>query len=55
MSGKMKECFTPHAMMHNLMGVGIGILLISLIPALNSLWLGVGLIVIAMVVDSMRK
>lgn len=51
----MKECFTPHAMMHNLMGVGIGIVIITLIPALNNLWLGVGLVAVALVVDSMRK
>ena len=55
MNGKMKECFTPHAMMHNLFGIGLGILLVALIPALNNLWLGVGLIAVALVVDSMRK
>lgn len=55
MNGKMKECFTPHAMMHNLMGVGIGILIVVLIPALNNVWLGVGLVVVALVADSMRK
>lgn len=55
MSGKMKECFTPHAMMHNLMGLGIGILLVALIPSLGNAWLGIALIVVAMVVDSIRK
>ena len=55
MTGKMKECFTPHAMMHNLFGVGLGILLVALIPSLNIAWLGIGLIAVALVVDSMRK
>ena len=55
MNSKMKECFTPHAMMHNLMGLGIGIVLVNLFASLNNLWIGIVLIVIAIVVDMMRK
>ena len=55
MTGKMKDCFTPHAMMHNLMGVGIGIILVNLFASLNNLWIGVALIVVALVLDTMRK
>lgn len=55
MNAKMKECFTPHAFMHNLMGLGVGLLLASLVSGLANMWLGLALIVIAMVTDSMRK
>ena len=55
MADKMKDCMTPHVMMHSLFGLGLGILLVSLIPALNILWFGVGLMVVAVVLDYMRK
>lgn len=55
MNGKMKECFKPHAMMHYLFGLGLGILLVVLIPSLGAAWLGLVLMAIAVVADSMRK
>jgi len=55
MNAKMQECFKPHAMMHYLFGLGLGILLVALIPGLNVAWLGLVLMVVAIVVDSMRK
>lgn len=55
MNVKMKACFTPHVMMHSLFGLGLGIFLVSLIPSLNILWLGVGLMVVAVLLDAMRK
>lgn len=55
MNAKIKACFTPHIYMHSLFGLGLGILLVSLIPGLNILWLGIGLMVVAMFLDSMRK
>lgn len=55
MNAKMKECFTPHAMMHSLFGLGLGIVLVNFIPTLNMLWLGVILIVVALGLDMMRK
>ncbi|MBI3485549.1 hypothetical protein HY025_01240 [Candidatus Daviesbacteria bacterium] len=55
MNAKMKDCFTPHVMMHSLFGLGLGIVLVALVPALNMLWLGVVLIVVALALDMMRK
>ena len=55
MNKKMKECFTPHATMHSLIGLGLGITLVSIFPSLNSLLLGVVIIVVAVVWDTMRK
>jgi len=55
MNGKMKECFTSHAMMHYLFGLGLGILIVALIPTLGGAWLGLVLMAIAIVADSMRK
>ncbi len=55
MDKKMKECFTPHAMMHSLMGLGLGLLLAALVPSLQMVWLGVVIVVVAMVLDFMRK
>lgn len=51
----MKECFAPHTIMHSLFGLGLGLLLASLIPALSMWWLGVLLMVVAVVLDMMRK
>ncbi len=55
MTKKMKECFTPHVMMHSLFGLGLGIILVSLFPSLGMLWLGVAVIVVATLLDMMRK
>ena len=55
LSNKIKECFTPHVLMHSLFGLGLGIVLVNLFPSLGMLWLGVLLIVIATVLDMMRK
>jgi hypothetical protein len=55
MNAKMKECFTPHAMSHTLLGVGLGLVLVSLLPSLGNLTLGVVLVVTSLVLDMMRK
>lgn len=55
MNKKMQECFTPHAIMHSLIGLGIGLVLVSLFPSLAQLWLGLVLIVVAVIWDMMRK
>lgn len=55
MNDKMKSCFTPHVMMHSLLGLGLGILLVSLIPALGVVWLGIVIMAIAFILDAMRK
>lgn len=51
----MKSCFTPHVMMHSLFGLGLGIFLVNIMPGLNLWWLGVGLMVVAFILDAMRK
>ncbi|MBI3397526.1 hypothetical protein HY045_03560 [Candidatus Woesebacteria bacterium] len=51
----MKECFTPHVMMHSLFGLGLGLLLVALIPSLGSALLGLALIAVSVVLDMTRK
>lgn len=55
MNAKMKSCMTPHVMMHGLFGLGLGIILVALFPALGMIWLGLVICVIAIVWDMMRK
>ena len=55
MDKKMKECFQPHVMMHSLVGLGLGVFLVSLVPGLGLWWLGLGLVLLAVVLDMMRK
>ena len=55
MDKKMKECFTPHAMMHSLFGLGLGMTLVSLFPSFGVLWLGLLVMVVAVVLDMTRK
>jgi len=55
MSKKMKSCFAPHVLMHSLFGLGLGLIVAALVPGLASLWVGVVLCVVAVVLDMMRK
>ncbi len=55
MNEKMKECFTPHVMMHSLFGLGLGLLLTAYVPILRSALLGFVLMGAAIVLDMMRK
>jgi len=55
MNKKMKACFTGHVMLHSLFGLGLGIILATLIPPLQMVWLGFVILVIAVVGDAMRK
>lgn len=55
MNAKMKACFTPHVIMHSLIGLGLGILLATLIPSLQNAWVGVVIIAFAVALDMMRK
>lgn len=41
--------------MHALFGLGLGLLLVSYVPTLANLWIGVGLMAVAVVLDMMRK
>ena len=49
-----KRCFTPHALLHNLFGIGIGLILVALMPGLaaNGLTLGIVVVVVALVADA---
>ena len=51
----MKECMKPHPLLHSLMGIGLGLVLVSLFPTLvsNALTWGVVLIVVAFVLEMM--
>ena len=55
MNAKMKDCFTPHAMMHSLFGLGLGLLLAGLSLTLANPLLGLIVMVVAIVLDMMRK
>ena len=55
MDKKFKECMKPHFLVHNLAGLGIGLILVNFIPALvpNALMLGVLVLVVAVAGDFM--
>jgi len=55
MDKMMKDCFAPHTLMHSAFGLGLGIILVNLVPALNNLLIGVVIVVVALVLDMMRK
>lgn len=55
MNKKMQACFSGHVIMHSLFGLGLGILLVSLIPSLDSAVLGLIIMVVAIILDAMRK
>lgn len=53
----MKECMRPHALLHSLTGVGLGLILVALVPALytNALASGIVLLGLGLVGEFMRK
>jgi len=55
MNAKMKSCFTGHVLMHSLFGLGLGLFLAALLPSLAMWWLGLVLMVVAVVLDMVRK
>lgn len=44
----MKECMKPHALLHSLAGVGLGLVLVGLMPSLaaSAMMLGLVLVVV---------
>lgn len=50
----LKRCFTTHALLHNLLGIGLGLVLVGLVPTLvtSALVWGVVAIVVAMAADA---
>ena len=55
MNAMMKDCFSPHVLMHSLFGLGLGLLLSAVIPSLANVWLGIIVIVVSLGLDMMRK
>lgn len=55
MDKKIKECMKPHALMHSLAGLGLGLILVNFIPTFadNALMLGVVALAVAVVGDFM--
>lgn len=50
-----KECMKTHPLLHSLMGIGLGLVLVSLFPTLvtNALTIGIVLIIVAFVLEMM--
>jgi len=50
----LKRCFTSHALLHNLLGLGVGLILVALVPSLvsNALMVGILAVVVAVVLDA---
>ncbi len=42
----MKECFKPHVVIHSISGLGVGLILVGLIPSLATQALLLGFIVL---------
>ncbi len=42
----MKSCFSAHIILHSLFGLGLGLLLATLVPGLQLVWLAIVLMVI---------
>lgn len=55
MNAKIKACFTPHVVYHSLFALGLGILLVSLVPSFGVWWFGVILMLVGITLDTMRK
>ena len=57
MNAKMKSCFTPHVLMHALMGFGLGMLIAALVAGhqMALVWVGIICVVVAFALDMMRK
>lgn len=49
----LEECFTPHSLVHLLMGIGVGLIVVSFVPSLlnNALMLGVLVVVVGFLAD----
>lgn len=47
-----KRCFTPHALLHNLFGIGLGLILVSFMPSLGTMMTGIVVVAVALVLDA---
>jgi hypothetical protein len=55
MNKKMQECFKPHIYMHSLFGFGLGLLVATLWTGIQHWWIGVVVMVVAVLWDMSRK
>lgn len=55
MDKMMKDCMTPHAIYHTIIGIGLGIILVSLVPSVGGLVIGVVVVVVGGALDMMMK
>lgn len=55
MDKMMKKCMEPHALLHTLTGIGLGMVILALMPSLmaNALMYGVGVVVVGVVGEFM--
>jgi hypothetical protein len=51
--GKLAHCFSTHSVIHSIAGLGVGILLVGLLPTLatNALVTGLVIVVVGIVLD----
>ena len=47
MDKKIKACMKPHALAHSVAGLGVGLILVALVPSIAAMALKLGIIVIA--------
>lgn len=52
---KMKACFSYHCLVHNLLGIGLGLVIARLFAIPHQGKIGIALIAIAIVLDYLRK
>ena len=57
MDKMMKKCLEPHALLHSLTGIGLGMVILGLVPSLvaNAMMYGIVLIVVGVVGEFMMK
>lgn len=53
MDKMMKECMKPHALVHSLAGLGVGLIVAALAPSFATVMYGIIVIVVAVVLDFM--
>ena len=55
MNKNTKDCFSKHMMIHSLTGAGVGIIVANIITPLNSIMVGLILLVVGIILDMVRK
>ena len=57
MEKMMKECMKPHPLLHSLAGIGLGMIILSLVPTLtaNAMMIGIVLVILGIGGEFMMK